>query len=176
MIKLNIFAVLTLFASIISLTLGATICFLKKKTSLNRLFALVFLVNAYWAFGEFMLGQASTLGMAIFWSKVISFYPFFIALLFQCILIFTESNLLKSKWTYVVLYLPPLVFSIINLTTNLIETTPVLESWGYTSTLQSNSLLAIIFVIWAATLILSSVSWCTAYYYRLTETNRKLDS
>ncbi len=169
-----IYALLSLIACIVSLTLGSTIFFLNKKALLNRLFALALLVNAYWAFGEFMMRQASTLETALFWDKAISFFPFFFTLLLHVTLIFTESDLLKSKLTYFLLYFPALFFSLINLTTNLMFGLPVLKSWGYAHAFQTNSIILIIFGVWVAALAFLSVSWCVIYYYRLTENTKKL--
>lgn len=170
---MNGFALISAFACIISITLALTIFFLNKKALLNKLFALALLINAYWAFGEFMMMQASTFETALFWDKAISFFPFFLAILLHGILIFTESDLLKSKLTYFGLYFPTLFFSIINLTTDLISVPPVPTYWGYTNTVQSGSLLGIIFIIWAGVIALLSVSLCVLYYANLSEITKK---
>ena len=72
--------------------------------------------NAYWAFCQFMMSQTSSFETAFFWSKVLTFWPFLVALLLHFTLAFTESDLLKNKLIYPALYLPALIFSLIDLT------------------------------------------------------------
>lgn len=170
---MNGFALLSIFACIISITLGLTIFLLNKKALLNRLFASALFVNAYWSFGEFMMRQASTLETALFWDKMISFYPLFLALLLHAILAFTESKLLKSKLTYLALYFSALFFSLVNLATDLITAPPVLKAWGYTIAYQTNSALLPLFAVWAGLVAISAVVLCIGYYRNSSEPNKK---
>ena len=67
-------------------------------------------------------------------------------------LAFTESDLLKKKLIYVALYLPALLFSVLDLTTNWISDTVVLMPWGYITLLPVNSMAANIGGVWSAIL------------------------
>ena len=76
-------------------------------------------------------------------------------------LAFTESDLLKRKLTYAALYLPPLLFSVIDLTTNWITGTQVLMPWGYVTVLPVDSMVANIGGVWSAILGLLIVFFYT---------------
>jgi hypothetical protein len=51
-----------------------------------------------------MLTQSTTAASTAFWGKAIFLWPFMIALVTHFTLAFTESDLLKNKLIYVVLY------------------------------------------------------------------------
>lgn len=129
--------------------------------------------NSYWAFGEFMMRQATSAELAQLWSKILFLWPFFVALSLHFTLAFTESDLLKSKFTYLALYLPALFFSVIDLTTNWISATPIQRFWGYTSTPPSYSVISSIDGVWAAAIALLSLLLYAHYYYRINEKTKR---
>jgi len=47
---------------------------------------------------------------ANFWNKVGTIWPFFVALVLNFALIFTENEWIKNKYNYLVLYLPAVAF------------------------------------------------------------------
>jgi PAS domain S-box-containing protein len=170
---MNIYALLSLCASAICIALGVSVYFLNRKSSLNKLFMLTMAINAYWAFSEFMLRQATTVEMAELWNKILFLWPFFVALTLHFTLAFTESNLLKSKLTYAAMYFPALLFSLIDLTTEWISTTPTQRFWGYTTTSPSYSVISSIDGVWAAAIALSTLLLYVNYYHRVNEKTRK---
>lgn len=167
---MNLYAILSLFASAISITLGATVFFLNKKAELNRLFFVLIIFNSYWAFCLFMMSQSPSLAGALFWQKALSFWPFIMSLFLHFTLVYTESGLLKNRLIYVALYFPALFFSLTDLTMpNVISTTPTLKVWGYQNTLPSNSLLCRLDGIWACSLAVLSVILFARYHNGLTD-------
>ena len=166
---MNLYALLSLCASGICIALGVTVYFLNQKSSLNKLFMLTMATNAYCAFCEFMLRQSTSLEAAQLWSKLLFLWAFFIAFSLHFTLAYTESNLLKSKLTYVGLYLPPAFFAILDLTTNWITTTPTLKFWGYAVTPPSQSVLSSISGVWAAVAGLLTVMLYATFYYRTSD-------
>ncbi len=170
---MNIYALLSLCASGICIALGVTVYFLNRKSSLNKLLTLTMATNAYCAFCEFMVRQATTLETAQLWSKLLFVWPFFIAFSLHFTLAFTESNLLKSKLTYVGLYFPALLFSMIHLTTDWITAPPVLRFWGYTVTPPSHSVISSIDGVWAATTGLLALMLYALFYYRINDKTKK---
>lgn len=161
---MNIYAILSLCASGICISLAVSVFLLNRKSTVNRIFVLTLLVNSYWSFSEFLIRQATILEEAILWNRVLSFWPFFVALMLHFTLAFTSSSLLKKKLIYPAIYLPALFFSIVDLTTDLITTTPELKYWGYTS-IPSSSFLANIDGVWAAAVALSTVFLFTNHYF-----------
>jgi drug/metabolite transporter superfamily protein YnfA len=97
-----------------------------------------------------MMSLSSNATDAAFWGKVLAFWPFLDALILHFALAFTESEVLKNKLTYVVLYFPALLFSITDLTTTQIFTyDPILQSWGFQNTIQVDSIIARIYGVWS---------------------------
>ncbi len=167
---MNVYALLSLFASAISIALGVSVFFLNRKAKLNMLFLLMMAFNAYWAFCLFMMSQSPTLAGALFWQKVLCFWPFIMSFLLHFTLVYTESNLLKSRFIYVALYFPALFFSLTDLTIpNVISTTPILKYWGYQNTLPNGSLLCWLDNLWACTFAVLSVILFVSYHKGLVD-------
>jgi PAS domain S-box-containing protein len=169
---MNIYALLSLCASAISASLGLSVYFLNRKSVINRLFMLMMLANAYWAFCEFMMRQASSFETAALWSKAIGFWPFVVALIVNFALAFTESDLLKNKLVYVALYFPALLFSLINLMTNWISGILVLKYWGYDTTAPYSGLV-MVDGVWAAVMSLWAIFLFVGYYNRVVDEIKK---
>jgi PAS domain S-box-containing protein len=170
---MDVYALLSLLSSGICIGLGLGVYFLNRKSKINRLFMGVMMTNAYWAFCEFMLSRAPTVEFAMLWNKVLFFWPLIVAIALHFTLVFTENDVLKRKATYVVLYFPALFFSLIDLTTDWISTTPVLKPWGYTASYPSYSVLSSLDGIWAAALMLLTLLLYAQYYYRITDETKK---
>lgn len=126
----------SLVTGLFNLLLGVYI-FLKGPTrSLNRVFSLFAFAFAIWGISEAGHRVSDSPEVAYLWMRwggigwcfMASFYLHFV-------LIFTRRGaILNNKLTYVFLYLPPLIFLYLFLTTNLIyEQQLVKRSWGYTS-------------------------------------------
>jgi hypothetical protein len=169
---MNIYSLLSLIASVISISLGASVYFLNKKSTVNKLFLLTMIANAYWAFCEYMMSQATSAESAALWSKALSFWPFLVALLVNFTLAFTENDLLKNKLTYVALYFPTLLFSMIDLTTNWISLTPHLTSWGFVASFTA-SIITRIYSVWVAILGFLALFFFTNYYYRVIDKTKR---
>ncbi len=170
---MSVFVWLSLCASVLCLTVGFSVYFLDRKALLNKLFMLTLMFNAYWAFGEFMMRQASTSDIAHFWGKVLFLWPFFVALMLHFTLVFTENDLMKRKSSYLLLYLPALLFSLIDLTTDLMSAVPTQEYWGYASALPLDSWVCRAYGIWSATFAFLALFLCIGYYYRVSGRTKK---
>ncbi len=167
------YALLSMCACGICIGLGVGVYFLNRKSTINRLFAVVMLANAYWALCEFMLVRAPTVATAELWNKALSFWAFIVSFALHFTLVFTENNILKRKSSYLLIYLPAVFFALIDLTTNWISSTPVLKPWGYIPSYPSYSLLSSVYGIWSAAITLLTLLLYSQYYYRLTDKTKK---
>lgn len=70
---MNLYSILLLCATSISLLVGLFVYSLNRKAIANRLFMTVMFLNAYWAFCYFMITQSVTVADAYFWGKVLFF-------------------------------------------------------------------------------------------------------
>lgn len=170
---MNIYALILLSAIAISISLGLSVYCLNRKATLNKLFMLILITNAYWSFCTFMMSQSTTLGGAVFWEKALFLWPFLVALLLHFTLVFTESGLLKRKLIYFALYFPPFLFSLVDLTTNLISSTPRLKVWGYATTVPLDSVVSRIDGIWAAVIGILVLFFFVRYYNRVIDRTKK---
>ncbi len=167
------YALLSMCACGICIGLGLGVYFLNRKATINRLFALVMLANAYWALGEFMLVRAPNVETAWFWNKFLFLWPLIISVALHFTLVFTENSILKKKTAYLLIYLPALFFSLVDLTTNWISQAPVLMPWGYVASYPAYSVLSSLDGIWAAATMLLTLLLYSQYYYRLTDKTKK---
>jgi PAS domain S-box-containing protein len=169
---MNLYTVLLLCATCISILLGLSVLSLNRKAAANRLFMIVMITNAYWAFCHFMTAQAPNVADAALWGKILSFWPFLDVFMLHFALVFTESRLLKNKLIYLVLYLPALFFSLIDLTTNLVYSGTVLQEWGYTNTI-ADSVVGDLYGVWSGIFSLLSIFVLGTYYNKVVDKTKK---
>jgi PAS domain S-box-containing protein len=169
---MNLYALLSLCASAISITLGVSVYFLNRKVTPNRLFMLTMFANAYWAFCVFMRSTSDSLDGAVFWGKALFLWPFLMALMLHFALSFIESELLRHRSIYLGLYIPALAFSLIDLLTNWIWSGPILTSWGYEASV-SYSVVSRLDGVWAAILAFLIVFIYANYYVHLGDKIKK---
>jgi len=132
----NLWAIISFLIALINIILGLYILGKGPKRSLNRVFSLFVFSLALWGISEFGHKTADNTEIAFFWIKGGGFgWCFMASLYLHFTLILTKrESLLKNVFTYVSLYLPPVVFLCLFLFTDLIyEQQPVLTRWGYTA-------------------------------------------
>jgi hypothetical protein len=87
-------------------------------------------------------------------------------------LVFTENRLATNRIRYILLYIPALIFSLVDVTTDLLSGLPVQNKWGYVFN-GSNSAFSAITSIWFTTLSFVSVGLSLKYYFKIKERNKK---
>lgn len=133
---MNPWALQSLATGLFNLILGIYILRKGPKRALNRVFSLFAFAFAIWGISEFGHRFVDSPEAAYIWMRGGGIGWCFMASLFlHFILIFTKRDaILGSKLTYVFLYLPPVVFLYLFLTTDLIYGQQLVKrSWGYTS-------------------------------------------
>jgi PAS domain S-box-containing protein len=152
--------------------LGVSVYLLNHKSSLNRLFMFMMLFNGYWAFCTYMKTVSDSTATALFWGKVLSFWPFLIAVMLHFALAFTENDLLRKKTTYVAMYAPALMFSLLDLTTDYITGNPILKPWGYSNSI-AYSFFSQLDGVWAAVIGFIVIFVFLRYYTKVSSVTRK---
>jgi PAS domain S-box-containing protein len=171
---MQIFAFLSLISSIIVLVLGIFVFSTDQKRPLNQVFLFLCIMAFFWAFTESMLRDADSISSAYLWLKLTAFWTFVPAATLHFILFFTKSDFVrKDRWFYFLIYVPAALFSIIELTTNLITTTPVLRYWGYTYGYSPNPFLFLVELAWAFGILVVSLLIITRHYFLVPDIQEK---
>ena len=165
---MNVFDWLSLAASVTCISLGVVVYSFNRRALLNKLFVITSFFAFFYAFTEVMMWQASSFESAYFWNKMGSVWPFFVVSVAHFALVFTGSNWLKNKLTYLLLYLPAVLFCILEIFTDLINGPPIMKYWGYNDT-ASNTLVYGISTLWSAALPILAFVLCFRYYRRTDE-------
>lgn len=105
------------------ITYGLGLFVLSKNTSspVNRLFCIAMLGATYWAAGEFLFWHTNSYESSLFWLKASSFWSLVIALTVHFVLVFTGHPLARREHILkllIILYIPSLVFSILEIYTD----------------------------------------------------------
>jgi len=171
---MSIFILLSLFSVITMLFLGNWVYFLNPKKMLNKVFFLCCLSVSFWAFAEFMFRQAETTDSAYLWMKISITWPFTLAFFLHFVLVFTEKiKFLANKLSYILIYCPAVIFSVIDISTNSINAGVAKDFWGYTFVPQTDSWIFWIAQIWIYITGFSALVLCIKYGFRSTERRKK---
>ena len=135
--------------------LGNFIYHKNSKSQLNIMIALLCILVGFLAFAEFQYRQTTDFETAYLWLKISGLWPFVPAILLHISLIFTgKTNILKNKFTYLLIYLPALIISFYAIDTNLLLQGILKEYWGWTYVFPENSILFNIMSAWTLICVL----------------------
>jgi PAS domain S-box-containing protein len=160
---MNILATVSLISCVVCLALGTIVLYSNKKANLNRLFFLLILAGFVYAFTTIMMWRAPDPENALIWNKLGTMWPLFVALTINFALVFTNNRWIKNPIHYIVLYVPAVIFWLTDLGTNLINTSPVLEYWGFNDQ-PSGTLVYDLSTVWSAALPLLAFALCFMHY------------
>lgn len=163
---MNIYALSSLLASYIILFLGVFIYLKDPKNQLNRLYMLACILLGYLAFVEFGLREAADAASAVLWFRIGFVWPFAISIYMHFVLVLTKSKALQRKVTYILLYVPALLFAVLELTTDTMTGAPRREYWGWTYSIPDNPLIYNINSLWFFFLTTLSLVLCVLYLRR----------
>lgn len=176
---INAFALLSLISLLVSLALGIIVYFKKVRyifyNKTSKMFVLLCFTLAFcWALIEFGYRSADDFDTAYFWLKVNVLWYFVMSFLIHVSLLYTENiKLLKQKITYVIMYGPAVIFLFIDLTTNLLLTEPIKESWGWSFGIPANLIVHNIASGWAAFISIFCFYIILDYFYSINNPNKK---
>jgi uncharacterized membrane protein YfcA len=107
----NVLALFSLLSCVVVAFQGSFVLHRNPRNALNRIFFLLCLSAAYLAFVEFQFRQAESFATAYLWLKASALWAFVLPLELHFVLLFTErTKLLENRLTYLVLYVPALIF------------------------------------------------------------------
>jgi PAS domain S-box-containing protein len=174
---MNILALSSLLAFEVALFLGLFVLLRDPRNTLNRVFLWYCLSLAWWAFTEFGYRQADNAHTAYWWIKAGALWPFAISLLLHFVLVLTaQSRLLENRLTYLLIYFPAAVFSLLDLTSTLIIGEPIRVYWGWTYSISENSLFYDLSTVWAVGMAVLSLYLCLRHYLKTTDWTKKQQS
>jgi PAS domain S-box-containing protein len=169
---MSLFAYFAIAACFICFFLAVTVYFFNRKSPLNRAFIAAILLGGYAAFTSFMVLEAADSNAAYIWNKAGFLWPFFLALLLQFTLVFTESRLASHRLRFLVLYIPALVFSLLDLTTDQMSGFPIKTQWGYTFP-GADTWASAASSLWSVALSFTAILLCAAYSFRAKNDDKK---
>jgi len=169
---MNILVLLSLFASISCLSLGILVYSINRKSTLNKIFLLTSIATFIYSFTTFMMWTSNNFESALLWHKMGTIWPFFVALVLNLALVFTESNWLKNKLNYIILYLPAVSLWLIDLFTYLINGPPIMQSWGYND-VASGTWIYMLSTIWTALLPILAFVLCFKFYRKAKDSSQR---
>jgi len=169
---MNVFAIISLIATVSCFALGLIVLSMNHKATLNRLFFFVTLTGFIYSFTTVMMWSASTAEEAFIWHKLGTIWPLFTVAVFNFTLVFTDSKWIKFKVHYIAIYLPAIIFFLIDLLTASINTAPVLMYWGYND-LPSGSWVFALSSFWLNVISFSAFGVCFRYYLKAKEEIQK---
>lgn len=162
---MNPYAFLSLFASIVTLFLGNFIYYKNPKNRLNQLIAVLCFLVAYLAFVNFSLRNADSYQTAYLWLKASVLWPLMSPIVLTIVLTATKKQFSTNKVFLTLIYIPSIIISILQFTTNQITTNVMVrEYWGWTSYLNFSSPLLYLTILWIFLIITASIVICYSYY------------
>ena len=169
---MNLLAIVSLTASVVCLGLGTIVLALNRKPLLNKLFFLMTLAGFIYAFTIAMMWTAPNYETAYIWHKAGTMWPLFVALVLNFTLVYTQSNWIKNKLNYILIYAPAIVFFLTSLITAEITAPPIQKYWGYND-LPGGTWLYALSVIWSTIIPLLAFLLCVRYYRKAKDNTQK---
>jgi PAS domain S-box-containing protein len=160
---MNAFDLLSLVSSVTCISLGVVVYSFNRRALLNKLFLIASFFAFFYALTSVLMWEAGSFEGAYFWNKMGSVWPFFVVLVVHFALVFTGSDWLKNRRTYLLLYLPAVVFWLVEVFTDLISGPPIMEYWGYND-IATGTLVYDISTVWSAILPILAFVLCFRYY------------
>ena len=164
---MNIYSYLSLCAFFLCFFLGNFIYHKNSKSQLNIMIGILCFVVGFLAFAEFQYRQTTDFQTAYLWLKVSGLWPLVPPILLHISLIFTgKTEILKNKFTYLLLYVPAIIISFYAMDTNLLLQGIIKEYWGWTYVFPRDSLIFDVMSIWTIICVFIAGGLCLSYYLK----------
>jgi PAS domain S-box-containing protein len=143
--------------------MGITVLALNRKPLLNKLFFLMVATGFFYNLTIVLMWISPNYEAAYIWHKAGTMWPFFVALVLNFTLVYTQSKWIKNKLNYVLIYAPAIIFFLVSLATEEITAPPVLKYWGYND-LPGGTWLYFVSAVWTAVIPIVVFLLCMRYY------------
>ncbi|MHA2316755.1 MAG: ATP-binding protein [Candidatus Hodarchaeales archaeon] len=162
---MHLIAFIPLSFSLISIIAGGFVLLKNQFNRINKIFFLMSLFVSYSLFAEFLFFLSTELENAIFWSKAGFVWPWIFVLFSHFFFEFTRKNkLFLNRATVLGIYFPAVLFSILQIISDLLLGTIVSKPWGWDYMSDSN-IIRMSMVIWI-NLITYFFIYTSVRYYR----------
>ncbi|MFP4013756.1 MAG: PAS domain S-box protein [Chitinispirillaceae bacterium] len=128
---ISFYTFLSLISTFVCLHLSAYVYFRDKRSRQNKLFSLLCLSLAYLCFIEFMFRQSETPERALFWLRLQTVWTFSLAFLVHFVLVYTKVLSSNVRRILALVYLPALIFSVLNTLFYSISVKTTNAGWSY---------------------------------------------
>jgi len=171
---MNIITILPFFAFCVNFILGCIIIYIDPKNRINQLFSLVLFSLSFWSIANYSTFTAFNPEIALFWTKINTIgSSFCTAFLLHFFLVFTKNKYFLTKFYLLIIYSPALIFSLISVTTNLLDISATLTYWGYDI---EKGILYYPYSVYIISSITAGLLVCYRYYLRCSSRESKIQS
>jgi len=173
---MNPFAFLSLISALIAFFIG-TFVFAKGTHSRRNIIFMFFCISfTLLGIAEYGMRLANTYQTALFWSKFSNLLILPISLLFHLSLELSNISKKVKKFIYAIIYIMLGFFTVLVLTTNLIDKNPVYRYWGWTYGAFLNPTYSFYYDLWSTSLVLMAFFMFSLNYIRTTTKLQKIRS
>jgi PAS domain S-box-containing protein len=173
----NPFALLSLLAVVVNISLIILIQVRGSRNEANRWFVLLLIALVVWGIAEFFGRLSTTAEASSFWGYVGRPGWIFVSVVFFSFVLtyIGKENILESRFARFLIYGPGLIFLFLSWNTNLISNNDISTSfkvpWGW----DDSTVAAYwwVFVVWLESFFITSVYLLTRFYFKLTDEVRK---
>ncbi len=173
----NPFALLSLLAIVVNLSLIILIQVKGTKNEANRWFVLLLVALIIWGVGEFFGRLSTTAEASSFWGYIgVPGWIFISVVFFSFVLTYIgKKSILENRFGRFIIFGPGLVFLFLSWNTNLISNNDISTSikvpWGWDDLTVAPYFW--VFVVWLESFFLISVYLLTRFYFKLRDEVRK---
>lgn len=173
---MNPFAFLSLISALIAFFIGTFV--FAKGTHRRRNIIFMFFCISFTLLGiaEYGMRLANTYQTALFWSKFSNLLILPISLLFHFSLELSNISKKVIKFIYPIIYIMLGLFTVLSLTTNLIDKNPVYRYWGWTYGVFQNPIYSFYYNLWSTWLVLMAFLIFFLNYIKATKKLQKIRS
>lgn len=157
-----------------TLSLGVFVYARSPGKTENRLFLLLSFLASFWAFYEFMIKQAREVGTAEFWSFVGSAWILCIPVTMQFVLTLTQNPYSRRDKAHILvatIYLPAIIFLILDLGAQDWYSFPFIPGFGYDAIPGENAPFYYIEILFAF-IVIAWAEWVILQVYRQAKTRQ----
>jgi PAS domain S-box-containing protein len=170
-------AIIPIVCCIITIFFGNYVFFRNPRNNENKIFFVLSIIVAIWAFTDFEMLIANSYEEAWVWLKISSFWFLMIPIFFHFIVSVTKHE--KSKvWRGLVgiIYGLAVCFTLLGLTSNWIIGDPILEYYGWTYGITDHLEFYYIALLTSFFVIIMNLYLCVRYYKVVTTRQKRLQT